>query len=238
VSELIISLIPLALGVIMSPLAIMALVAVLVSRRARVNGVAFLIGWVIAVLIVSFVSLAFLQFLGENDDADSPLWLAIVRLLLGLLLVLIAVRVYRRGTARVKQMAAATSPADIVSAAPQLPGWLKAVDTFKPARSASLGLGIFLLNPVDVSCVVLAMVDIGQADVSEVARVVVIIVFVAISVSPIAIPVILTLVKGAKADPVLERVRSWIASHTSALNAGLLLLIGAMQIQKALGELF
>jgi len=55
---------------------------------------------------------------------------------------------------------------------------------------------------------------------------------------PIAAPVFYTLVKGEAADPLLERVRSWIAGHTSVLNAGLLVLIGAMQLQKALSALF
>ena len=232
-----ISLIPLALGVIMSPLAIMALVAVLVSGRSRVNGLAFLVGWAVAVILVSGVSIALLQLLDEQQDRNQPLWLAIVRLLIGAFLIVAAVLVYRRGTARVREMAAADTPAEIVEAAPQLPGWLKAVDTFSPARSGSLGFGIFLLNPVDVSCVVLAMVDIGEAELTEVARVAFIVAFISVSIAPIAIPVILTVVKGAKADPVLERVRRWIASHTSALNAGLLLLIGAMQVQKSLGEL-
>jgi hypothetical protein len=36
--DLILQLVPLALGVVLSPLAVMALVAVLVSRLARING--------------------------------------------------------------------------------------------------------------------------------------------------------------------------------------------------------
>lgn len=47
----------------------------------------------------------------------------------------------------------------------------------------------------------------------------------------------LAVLKGGEADAVLRRVRTWIAGHTSTLNAGLLLLIGAMQLQKALSAL-
>ncbi|HEY9423268.1 MAG TPA: hypothetical protein VIP54_00610 [Microterricola sp.] len=42
---------------------------------------------------------------------------------------------------------------------------------------------------------------------------------------------------GREADAVLRRVGTWIAGHTSTLNAGLLRLIGAMQRQKALSAL-
>ncbi len=41
----------------------------------------------------------------------------------------------------------------------------------------------------------------------------------------------------SEADAVVRRVRTWIADHTSTLNAGLLPLIGAMQLQKALSAL-
>ena len=47
----------------------------------------------------------------------------------------------------------------------------------------------------------------------------------------------LAVLKCREADAVLRRVRTWIAGHTSTLNAGLLLLIGAMQLQKALSAL-
>ena len=56
---------------------------------------------------------------------------------------------------------------------------------------------------------------------------------IGVIMSPIAIPVL----KDREADAVLRRVRTWIAGHTSTLNAGLLLLIGAMQRQKALSAL-
>ena len=105
------------------------------------------------------------------------------------------------------------------------------------ARSLLLGFGIFALNPVDVSCTVLAMLDVRGAAVSPAHAAVVIVVFAVVGILPIAAPVFYTLVKGTAADPLLERVRSWIAGHTSVLNAGLLVLIGAMQLQKALSAI-
>jgi len=237
VGELVVSLLPLALGVVMSPLAIMALVAVLVSQRARANGTAYLIGWSVALIAVLGISFGVFGLLDVHQYGRPPLWTAYVRLVIALLLILGAVYVYRRGHARARQMAAATTPGDVVAAAPQLPGWLRAVDQFTPVRSLLLGFGIFALNPVDVSCTVLAMLDVRGAAVSPAHAAVVIVVFAVVGILPIAAPVFYTLVKGAAADPLLERVRSWIAGHTSVLNAGLLVLIGAMQLQKALSAI-
>ena len=235
--ELIVSLLPLALGVVMSPLAIMALVAVLVSQRARANGTAFLIGWAVALIATLGVSYLVFGFLEVHENREPPLWAAFVRLVIALLLIGAAIWAYRRGHNRVLAMAAAATPEAVVAAAPQLPGWLRAVDQFTPGRSLLLGFGIFALNPVDVSCSVLAMLDVRAAPVSPASAATAIVAFAVVGILPIAAPVFYTLVKGAGADPLLERVRSWIAGHTSLLNAGLLVLIGAMQLQKALSTL-
>lgn len=235
--DLVISLLPLALGIVMSPLAIMALVAVLLSDRARQNGVAYFVGWTIAIITVVAVSLLLFSLAGIDERSEPPAWTYVVRLLLGVLLALAAVLVYRRGRARVLAMASAVTPGDVVAAAPQLPGWLHAVASFTPARSGALGFGIFALNPVDLSCAVIAGLDIHLAAVSAPATVAVSVVFVAVGAAPIAIPVFLVLAKREKAVPVLTRLRTWIASHSTLLNAALLLFIAIVQLQKAISGL-
>lgn len=235
---LIVDLIPLALGIIMSPLAIMALVAVLVSKRSRLNGIAFLIGWALAVVVAVFGSIVVFGLLDLQGFGELPLWVAVVRLVFALLLIGAAVWTFRRGHAHVQKMAVANTPQEVVEAAPQLPGWLRAVENFTATRSLLLGFGIFLLNPVDASCGIIAGLDIRTAEISDSATLWVAVGFCVVGILPIAIPVILAVVKGRDADAVLQRVRSWIAGHTSALNAGLLLLIGAMQLQKALSAFF
>jgi len=231
--DLIVSLIPLALGIVMSPLAIMALVAVLLSRRSRVNGVAFLVGWALAVVVALVVASLVFGALEVHELGAPPLWVPVVRLVLGLLLLLGAVFVYRRGHGHVVAMAEASTPTEVVAAAPQLPGWLRAVETFTPARSAILGFGIFILNPVDASCAVLAALDLQLALADSGVILAAGIVFAVIGILPIAVPVIVTLVRGEAADPFLHAARTWISSHTNVLNAALLLVIAALQIEKA-----
>jgi len=237
VTDLVVSLIPLALGIIASPLAIMALVAVLLSARARENGIAYLLGWTVAIIVVLSLSFLVLALLGVTERGEPPLWVAWVRLVLGAFLVVAAVVVFRRGRARTAAMAVATTPTDVVEAAPQLPGWLHAVDSFTPARSGALGFGIFALNPVDVSCAVLAAVDIRLGTEASSVAAVVAVLFTLVGVLPIAIPVFLVLVKGERAAPVLSRLRTWIAKHSVELNAALLLFIGLIQLQKAIAGL-
>ncbi len=159
--ELLVTLIPVALGVVLSPLAIMALVAVLLSRRASANGIAFLIGWVVGLAGLLALALWLFGVFEVHGLREPPLWVPILRLVIGLFLAGAAVWVYRKGSARIRQMAAASSPQQVVAAAPQLPGWLHAVETFRPVRTGFLGLALFVLNPVDASCAIIAALDIS-----------------------------------------------------------------------------
>lgn len=239
--ELALQLIPVAMGIVLSPLAIMALVAILVSKLARVNGVAFLFGWTLGVVGVLLLGLWLFSALEVHELREPPVWADVLRVGLAALLLLAAVWVYRRGHAHVRAMAEATTPQAVVAAAPQLPGWLQTVSTFRPGRSGLLGLGIFVLNPVDASCAILAALDITLAglDGATVAGVasVFVVVFVVVSVLPIAIPVVYVLLRRERAQPTLDRLRNWVASHTNVLNAALLLVIGALQLQKGLSGL-
>ncbi len=45
------------------------------------------------------------------------------------------------------------------------------------------------------------------------------------------------LIMGDRAAPFLERTRGYIGGHSGVLNAGLLLVIGALQLQKGLSAL-
>jgi hypothetical protein len=49
--------------------------------------------------------------------------------------------------------------------------------------------------------------------------------------------VVLVIARGTKAQPALDRVRTWIAGNTHVLNAALLLVIGALQLEKGVTAL-
>jgi hypothetical protein len=212
----------------------MALIAVLVSDRARTNGVAFVLGWLAGIALVLIVFFALFGALQLRSNRAVPLWVPIVHLLLGLVLVVMAVSVHRRGKARIAKMALATSPKQVVAAAPQLPGWLQQVESFRPVRTFLLGLGLFVLNPVDASCAIIAALDARQAVVGNAAAIVALILFGLVGSLSIVAPVGFVLIRGRAAEPFLAKTRTWVASNTHVLNAALLLVIGALQLQKAI----
>ena len=182
-SDLIVGLLPPAFGIVASPLAIMALIAVLLSPRARVNGVMYFIGWAVAVVLTVSVAYAVFGALEIRAEREPPLWVPFVRLLLGVVLLSGAVWAHSRGRARVVQMSTANSPEQVVDASPRLPGWLQAVAKFSGVQSLLLGRD-FLLNPVDLSCAIVAGFDIRLAEIAPGSEVWYIVGFALVGILP------------------------------------------------------
>ena len=87
-------LLPSAVGVAFSPIPIIAVILMLGTPKARTNGPAFAIGWVLGLIIVSTV---IVLLAGDADDSDSGSSTAvdIIKLLFGALFLLLAVKQWR-----------------------------------------------------------------------------------------------------------------------------------------------
>ena len=112
-------------GVAISPAGIIAVILVLFSRRARVNGPLFLLGWVIALGALAAVVYAISNqgnAGSSNTSSDSVSWLKIA---LGVGLLLLARREFRK---RPK-----------AGAEPEMPKWMKRVDGLTPVQAFGLG---------------------------------------------------------------------------------------------------
>src|SRR5437660_8965021 len=85
---------PLAIGVALSPLPIIAVILILTTPAARANGIAFTVGWILGSLVVCGILSLLLH--GVNNAQGSPSTIArIVGLILGLLLLFLAIRQWR-----------------------------------------------------------------------------------------------------------------------------------------------
>jgi hypothetical protein len=93
---LILPLLFLGLMASLSPATIVVFVLVLGTARARVNAVGFLFGWGISLTIVFVASYA-LAASGETRSSSGRTAVAVLELLLGVLLLVVAARVARRG---------------------------------------------------------------------------------------------------------------------------------------------
>lgn len=227
-------LIPIVLGVIASPIAVMALIGVLLSQDARRNGAAYLTGWTVAIILSILFWYAIFEALAVGAPPEPAIWVRVVHLLLAIGLATGALLTYRRSRAILTRMAAARTPAEITAATPQLPGILRSASRFTPRRALVVGGGIFLLNPLNISLVVTAALEISLSSASPLFRAWLITGFIIAAAAPVAIPVAVVVVRGTRTAPLLEKLRAWIARNNGMVSAGLLLVVAVIQLGKAL----
>ena len=116
---------PFAVGVGLSPIPIIAVVLMLATPRARVNGPAFLVGWVVGLAIVGGIVLVVAGGLDAASDDGPATWVSVLKLVLGALLALLGVKQWR-GRPRGDEEAA-------------LPKWMTTIDHFGPAKALGFG---------------------------------------------------------------------------------------------------
>ena len=80
---------PAAVGVAISPLPLVAVVLMLVTPGGRVNGPAFVLGWIVGLAIVGAIVLAVASGADASDDGEPATWASVLKLILGVLLLLV-----------------------------------------------------------------------------------------------------------------------------------------------------
>src|SRR3954453_19478163 len=95
VNEVIGELLPLALGVAISPIPIIAAILMLLSPRAKGTSLGFLLGWVLGILVAVVVFTLLPSVLPETDDGSSKPVAGTINMVLGGLLLMLALRQWR-----------------------------------------------------------------------------------------------------------------------------------------------
>lgn len=209
---------PLAVGVAVSPVPIIAAILMLFSTRATSTSTGFLLGWVVGIVVATAVFTALagtLQTGGEPSPAAS--W---IKIGLGVLLVLVGIRQWRsRG-----------GPHDA-------PKWMAAIDDIRFPKALGLGFLLSAVNPKNLIMAAGAGVTIGSSALGVGGDVAAIAVFTVIASSTVAIPVIAHLVAAERMSGPLESLRQWLQDNNATVMATLILVIGAVLVGKGVSGL-
>jgi threonine/homoserine/homoserine lactone efflux protein len=206
----------LGLGVSLSPVPIIAVVLMLATPSARSNGPAFVLGWIAGLVLVGSVVLVVAGGAGAGEGSEPATWVDLLKLALGGLLVLIAVRQW------VKR------PRDGADA--PLPGWMRTIDEFSPARSIALGFALSAVNPKNLLLTVAAAAAVAGSAASAGEEAVAFGVFVVVATLGPGLPVAVYFALGERAERWLDALKTWLSVHNAAIMAVLCLIIGAKLI--------
>ncbi|MCI0158452.1 GAP family protein [Leifsonia shinshuensis] len=213
---------PLALGIAISPIPIIAAILMLLSPKARGTSVGFLIGWVLGIVVAVVVFTLLSGLIPASDpNATKPIS-GTIKLILGALLLLLALRQWR------------SRPKDGEAAA--LPKWMGAIDSMTAGRGFVLAFILAAVNPKNLLLAAGAGVAIGTAGLSAGSTTVVIVVFALVACCSVAIPVIGYLVAADALRGPLDSLRGWLVQNNATVMAVLLLVIGVVLIGKGIAS--
>jgi threonine/homoserine/homoserine lactone efflux protein len=210
---------PLALGIAVSPIPIIAVILMLLSPHAKGTSVGFMIGWVVGI-VVAVVALTLLSsVLPQGAGGPSPLR-GVIKIILGALLLFLALRQWRGRPGKGEHAT--------------MPKWMSAIDSMTVGKAMGLGFLLSAVNPKNLIMAVSAGLILGGAGLALDQATVVIVIFVLLAACTVIIPVIGYVIASARlADP-LDRLREWLVENNATIMAVLLLVIGVALIGKGI----
>jgi len=215
-------LLPSALGVALSPVPIIAVILMLGTPKARSNGPAFAVGWVLGLVVVSVV-VVLLASGADDPDSGSSTAVDWVKVVIGALFLLMAAGQWR------KRPKPGTEP--------ELPKWMSAVNGFTAGKSLGLGALLSGANPKNLALTLAASATIAQAGLSGGETTVAIAVFVILGSVTVAGPVLFYVFASTKAAGPLESIKQFMADHNAVIMMVVLLVLGVKVLGQGIGGL-
>jgi hypothetical protein len=214
---------PLAIGIAISPIPIIAVVLMLTTPRAKANGLAFLAGWLLGLGIVGTIVLAVAGPAGASQSGEPATWVSWMKLVLGALLLLVALRQFRSRPRGDDQ-------------AP-MPQWMGAVDKFKPLTALGFAALLAGVNPKNLLLAVAGAAAIAQTGISGTQQAIAYLIFALIAAVGVAAPVVIYFGMGDRSQEMLTRLKDWMGHNNAVIMSVLCLIIGAKLIGDAISGL-
>jgi len=212
---------PIAVALALSTVPIMATILILLSENKRRSSVPYLIGWVIGIAFVATACTLLAAVLPTASPTGGQLTTGFGQILVGLMLVALAIMMWRRARAKPKG---------------DEPKWFAAVGSFGPWTSFGIG---FVLNLRPKSILLGAATGLAlRGDGLSIAGTSIVIgVYTVLAAATVAIPIAATLISPAKSEPTLLRTRTMLADNSRYISIVIMLMIGVVIVGNGLTHL-
>jgi hypothetical protein len=212
-------LIPLGLVIALSPITVIPAVLVLHAPRPRPTSLAFLGGWLLGMVALTAAFVGASDLLGDLHQTP-PTWASWARVVMGVALIVFGVA---RWLTRHRQG--------------KTPFWMRSFSKLTPLRAALTGAVLTALRlEVLILCAV-AGLAIGTGGLGAAAGWICGAVFVAVSSSTVAAPILAYIGAGGRLDDTLERLKAWMEENHAAMLAVILVLIGLLVLYNGIHAL-
>lgn len=194
----------------------------LVSKRARINGPMFLLGWLAGLAIVGSIVLLIPGLeAGEGQPSTAT---GIVKGVLGVLLLLVGIKAWRSRPATGEEA--------------KTPGWMTKIDGMNGVAALGMGFLLSALNPKNLLLTIGGAATISSSDLTTSQEYVALAVFVAIASLTILIPVVAYLIMGERGENAMLSTKDWLIQNNQTVMAILLLVVSVAMIGDAIEILY
>jgi threonine/homoserine/homoserine lactone efflux protein len=214
---------PYAVAASITVSAIIGIILMLVTPKAKANGPAFAVGYVLGFALVGTIVIALAGGKDYSSGSGPTQTVSIIKLLLGLLLLIAAVRQWR-GRPREGET-------------PKMPKWMAAIDSFTAGKSFGLGVLLSAVNPKNLAMSLATGLAIAQAKIPTGQEAVVLIIYIVIGASTVLAPVAVYFAMGDRAAAILGGWRKWLEQNNAVVTAVVLLVIAAVLIGNGIAGL-
>ena len=215
---------PLAIGIAISPLAIVAVILILTTPQARTNGPAFLGGWLLALAVVGGVALVVTDAAESADTSGPRTIVAVLKLVLGVTLLVLAWRGFRS-----RPQPGEDAP---------LPKWMAALDRFTPGRSLAMGALFGGVKPKNLILAAAAAAGIAGAGLGGAQQVAVLLLLILVASIAIIAPVAVYFLLGdERSARVLDGWKTWLQANNSAVMIVLFVVFGVLLLGNGIAGL-
>ncbi len=214
---------PLAIGIALSPIPIIAVVLMLTTPRAKGNSLAFLLGWLLGLGIVGAIVLALAGPAGASQSGAPATWVSWVKIVLGVLLLLVALRQFRG-----RPHEGEDAP---------MPKWMGAIDKIRPLTAIGFGALLAGANPKNLLLAVAGAAAIAQTGISGTQQAIAYLIFALIGTIGVAAPVVIYFAMGDRSQEILAKLNARMGRSNAVIISVICLIIGAKLIGDAIGAL-
>jgi hypothetical protein len=219
-------LLPISIGVAFSSVPIMAMIVLLLAPRGQASGLAYLVGYAVGLAGVTVGFTAGLRAIPGGDAPLSQFWVGVGELVLGVVGVVFAMWSFRRERRRRRDG----------DAPPAMPRWLQRLERVGVGTALLVGL-VLNLRPKALVLATAAALALNAGELTPVTWTIDTAIYLAIGLSTVAAPVIVVWRSGARARPVLERAREWLARNSYIVTSVVIVMVGVVLIGDGISRL-
>ena len=205
-------------GISISPLPIVGIILILMSKKPNSNSIFYLVGWVAGNILIFMLSSILVS--SAADASGQSTAMRIIRIVLGLVLIVFAIREFRKRPKKGQEA--------------KVPKWFEKLDDVQGIGALGIGFFMSAINPKNLLLGISAGSSIGALKLPDGEFIFSIILYVILTSIVLTVPTVMFRISKDKITGVLHSAKSWLINNNAVIMSVIFLMIGVSMISKAL----